>query len=102
MNGATVTEAIRTLRAQGERISVRAVHQLTGGSFRDLSRILRESRDVLADEEVAGLEVEPETPPPAPGRLAEIAAAIRELDRRTADIQPPLEDALAQLAQTAS
>jgi len=41
MHPATIAEAIGTLRQQGQRVSVRAVHALTGGSFRDISAHLR-------------------------------------------------------------
>jgi rubrerythrin len=49
MNADVVTEAVNRLRQQGQRISVRAVHQLTGGSFRDLARMLRERHDPPVD-----------------------------------------------------
>ncbi len=61
MDHQTVTDAVRTLRAQGERVSVRTVHGITGGSFRDVSRLLRE---LLADDELADLEAEVTEPTP--------------------------------------
>jgi Plasmid replication region DNA-binding N-term len=97
MNADTVTEAVRALRTQGERISVRAVHQLTGGSFRDLSRILRDSR-ALADEEVADLDDTPEPSPPAPGRLAELVEAMRAVDQRMGNLQESLDATMTELA----
>jgi len=36
-----VTRAVQQLQAQGERASVRKVHRLVGGSFRDIARLLR-------------------------------------------------------------
>jgi hypothetical protein len=41
MNGAMVTEAVRRLRAQGERISVRSGHAVMGGSLQDISNSIR-------------------------------------------------------------
>src|SRR6266851_236703 len=41
MDVTTVAKAVTTLRKQGQPVSVRNVHRLTGGSFRDISRILR-------------------------------------------------------------
>jgi len=45
MDVTTVAQAVTMLQAQGTPVSVRAVHQLTGGSFRDVSRILRTLED---------------------------------------------------------
>ena len=41
MDVTTVEQAVSTLRQQGTPVSVRQVHRLTGGSLRDVSRILR-------------------------------------------------------------
>lgn len=72
MNVQAVIEAVRTLRSQGQHISVRSVHSLTGGNFRDVHRLLKDSRDLIGDEEVAALEVDAPAPsPPVPGRVAE-------------------------------
>jgi hypothetical protein len=72
-----VTEAVRTLRARGERVSVRAVHTLIGGgSFRDISRFLRDAREFLADDEIAALDTEVTEPVVQP-TLGKIVAAYR-------------------------
>ena len=51
MDQATVHAAIQTLRQQGQQVSVRNVHRLTGGSFRDISRLLRQPGMERPDEQ---------------------------------------------------
>jgi hypothetical protein len=84
MDHQTVTDAVRTLRAGGQRISVRAVHGITGGSFRDLSRLLRE---LLDDDERAALEAETTelAPTPSVGRLVEVSHAIQAAEQAAGD-----------------
>jgi Plasmid replication region DNA-binding N-term len=58
MNATAVQHAITALKAQGGRVSVRAIHAGIGGSFRDIHHLLRdvaaEGNVVEADEESAG------------------------------------------------
>jgi Plasmid replication region DNA-binding N-term len=77
MDADLVTTAVRTLRAQGERISVRSVHAIVGGSFRDISKLLREARATPVAGEVASVEGEPEPMPlePAPERRSAFGPA---------------------------
>jgi hypothetical protein len=83
MDQQIVTDAVRTLRTRGERVSVRAVHSFTGGSFRDLSRLLRNTGEFLADEEVADIEAEATepTPPPSLGRIVEAFQAAQAAEQ---------------------
>jgi len=37
----TIRDAVGTLQREGQKISIRAVHALTGGSFRDISHLLK-------------------------------------------------------------
>ena len=54
MNQSVVTDAVRELRARGERVRVRAGHTVIGhGSFRDLNALRRQAKACLADDEVA-------------------------------------------------
>jgi hypothetical protein len=46
-----VTAAITRLEAQGKRVSVRAIHAITGGSFRDIVRNLQTLRPIEAAED---------------------------------------------------
>jgi chromosome segregation ATPase len=55
-----VQDAITTLRGHGQAVSVRAVHRLTGGSFRDITRWLRELAEEVPDTDVEDEEPEPE------------------------------------------
>jgi len=57
MDLARVYAVIAGLQAQGKRVSVRHLHAYTGGSFRDVSRLLREARATRTDAT---------TPDPAP------------------------------------
>ena len=58
MDAADVQHAVTALKAQGTRVSVRAVHAMIGGSFRDISHWLRdvaaEGDGLDPDEEFAG------------------------------------------------
>ncbi len=82
MDLSVVQGAVRALKARGDHVSVRAVHSVTGGSFRDVSRLLREAKEFLDEDEVAALEVEVAERPPAPpiGKIAEIAASLKDLE----------------------
>jgi DNA repair ATPase RecN len=56
-----VQDAITTLRAHGQAVSVRAVHRLAGGSFRDITRWLRELAEEVPDTDAGEEESETET-----------------------------------------
>jgi hypothetical protein len=59
MDAAVVQHAITALKAQGERVSVRAIHALSGGSFRDVHRLLREVLPRMEGEAIPAAEVLP-------------------------------------------
>jgi len=87
-----VTEAVRELRARNERVSVRAVHALTGGSFRDLTKLLRDATEFMSDDEVAALEAEaPEPPPPPPGQLVIAHKACQAAAQAVGEVQNLLD-----------
>jgi hypothetical protein len=69
----TVTQAVKTLRERGERLSVRNLHGLVGGSFRDLSRLLKDHREFFADDDIEDLDAEV-SESPTPASLGQIAA----------------------------
>jgi chromosome segregation ATPase len=81
----TVAEAARVLQARGERVSVRAVHHLIGGSFRDLTPLLR----ALYAE--VPLEDEPL------GRIAQAEGAYRAAQRDVDEAQAVLDQTFEQL-----
>ena len=58
MDGETVTAAIARLRREGKPITVRSIHALLGGSFRDLAPLVRASKELLDDAEVEAIEAE--------------------------------------------
>jgi hypothetical protein len=75
-----VQEVVRVLKARGERVSVRAVHGVTGGSFRDVSRLLRDAREFLDEDEAAALEADAEPEPLMPAKpLGEINKMRRSI-----------------------
>jgi Plasmid replication region DNA-binding N-term len=55
----TIRHAVETLQQQGQRISVRAVHALSGGSLRDVHRLLREVLPRMEGEAIPAAEVLP-------------------------------------------
>jgi hypothetical protein len=100
MDQSMVTDAVRTLRARGERVSVRAVHTLIGGgSFRDISKYLRDAREFLADDELAGLEAEAleSSPRPSLGRIVEAFQAGQLADHEAGVASAILDERLEQL-----
>lgn len=92
MDQQIVTDAVRTLRTRGERVSVRAVHGLTGGSFRDVSRLLRDAREYLAEDEAAELDADVPAPvlTPSLGRIAEASMAVRAAEAAHAEASAEL------------
>jgi hypothetical protein len=77
MDVTTIEHAVTTLQQQGKPVSVRSVHRLTGGSFRDISRLLRTLHPSL----LAGAQASTDAPqvaevPPQPPRSPEQAQAL--------------------------
>jgi chromosome condensin MukBEF ATPase and DNA-binding subunit MukB len=70
MNEDTVRRAVAQLRAQGDAPTVRKVHRLIGGSFRDLARHLQRLLPPAAERMVTAA-----TTPESPRPMGEIAAA---------------------------
>jgi DNA repair ATPase RecN len=97
MDATAVQHAITALKAQGGRVSVRAIHAKIGGSFRDIHRLLRdvaaEGDEVEADDEVAGGPAETSRPL-TPLQRAQDAA--RALDARAQGLQATEEAWLRQ------
>jgi hypothetical protein len=93
-----VTDAVRTLRARGEKISVRAIHSVIGGgSFRDISRYVRELRALLGDDELASLETDVIEPSPPLGHLTVGREAIEAAEVAVGETQNLLDVRLAEL-----
>jgi hypothetical protein len=91
MQEESVVAAVRQLRAAGQRVTLRAVHAITGGSHRDLTRLLRE---LLADDEVSELEVDTIEPvPPLPGQLAIAHEAVQAAEVAVGEVQNLLDAA---------
>jgi Plasmid replication region DNA-binding N-term len=95
-----VNDAVRTLRARGERVSVRSVHTLLGhGSFRDISRLLKDSMEFLTDDEAGALEDEPvePVPPPSLGKIVEAFMGSQKADREAGEFSADLDQKREQL-----
>jgi hypothetical protein len=104
MKQAAVTEAVHTLKAQGTRVSVRTIHAMLGGSFRDISKMLRGaevSAEPLADDDAGDRAVETAAPAPAPvpaqGRIMLAHQAVHAAEQATNDAATALDAARAQL-----
>jgi DNA repair ATPase RecN len=97
MDATAVQHAIAALKAQGGRVSVRAIHARIGGSFRDIHRLLRdvaaEGDAVEADEEVAG-DPDEASQPLTP--LQRARDAVRALEARAQGLQATEEAWLRQ------
>lgn len=93
-----VTDAVRRLRADNQKVTARAVQALTRGSMRDVQRYLRDAKEFLTDAESADLEDEPVEPvsPPSLGKIVEafmaIQAAEREVSEASAVLNAKRED----------
>lgn len=48
MDLATIRAAALQLKVEGIPISIRNIHNITGGSFRDITRLLRQVREEMA------------------------------------------------------
>jgi hypothetical protein len=97
-----VQEAVRFLKSQGERVSVRSVHRVTGGSFRDISRLLAELKEFLNDEESSELEAEGEAPVlPAPrlGRIAQAQQSVQAAREAMSQVAQALHTREARLRE---
>jgi chromosome segregation ATPase len=95
MNEDTVRRAVAQLRAQGEAPTVRKVHGLVGGSFRDIANHLKTLLPT-ADERMVTAETTPESPRP----MGEIAAAqqrFRAVEARAQELRSQYQAALHRL-----
>jgi hypothetical protein len=95
----TVVAAVRQLRVEGQRVTLRAVHAITGGSHRDLTRLLRGAKEFLADDEVADLDEEAveSSPRPSLGRIVESFQAAQLADHEAGVASAVLDERLEQL-----
>jgi chromosome segregation ATPase len=78
MNMEMIEQAVSTLRQEGKRLSVRAVHAMTGGSLRDVHRLLR---DVLPADEELTTDVLPEEEAAPPTALQQAQAALTDAEQ---------------------
>lgn len=100
MDQSVVNDAVRVLRARGERVSVRAVHNLiSGGSYRDLTRLLRAAKGLLAEDEVADLEGEAPDLTPPPGQLTIARDAVDAAEGAVGEVQNMLDAAQTRLSR---
>jgi hypothetical protein len=90
-----VRDAVRTLRERNERISVRAVHALIGGSFRDLTKLLRHA-ELLSKDEVSDLDAAEPAPPP-PGQVHLAFQAVQAAEQAMGEAQTHLDERQARL-----
>jgi hypothetical protein len=95
MDEETVQQAVAQLRAQGETPTVRKVHELIGGSFRDLSHHLRR---LVTAADMAMVTPEPAHELPQPGGdLAHAQERFRTVEARAQEIRSSYQAALARL-----
>src|SRR5687767_11884459 len=80
-----VKRAIRTLEQQGERISVRKVHALTGGHYPQVAALVREITHTEEEDEPSPL------PTVSPSQTA--ASAVEQADERLRQASTSLVDA---------
>jgi chromosome segregation ATPase len=95
MNEDTVRRAVAQLRAQGKAPTVRKVHGLIGGSFRDIAHHLKTLLPT-ADERMVTAETTPESPRP----MGEIAAAqerFRAVEAHAQELRSQYQAALNRL-----
>lgn len=87
----TVTDAVNRLRADGQHPTIRAVHALTGGSFRDISKFLA-MLPVAGDAKAAG---EADMPAPiqrTPGKIQEAVAAVCAAESEVSEAAAALDE----------
>ncbi len=108
MDVRSIEAAVQQLRAQGERISVRRVRQITRGSFRDVSRQLRalgESPAAADADDGAPAAVTPARPAAEvlPGGPRDLVPAVEPEPGVTpapaADVLPHLPTPMGRIAQ---
>src|SRR5262245_30944046 len=78
MQPETIAQAVTMLRQQGKRVSVRTVHALTGGSLRDVWRLMRTlppTEETPMTQTVPATTPEPPSTPAATAPLGQIAQA---------------------------
>ncbi len=97
MDAASVQQTVTELKAQGGRVSVRAVHAMIGGSFRDISRWLRdvaaEGDEMEADDEFDG---DPDEAPRPLTPLQRAQEAVKAAEARAHELQAKEETLLLQ------
>jgi DNA repair exonuclease SbcCD ATPase subunit len=95
MDAEEVWKAVTQLRAQGEAPTVRKVHQLVGGSFRDIAHHLKTLLPA-ADVGMVTAETTPAMPRPL-GEIAEAQARCREVEAHAQELRSQYQAALARL-----
>jgi chromosome segregation ATPase len=97
MDEQTVRDAVAQLQAQGAAPTVRKVHRLVGGSFRDIGRYLK-MQTLLPREEAAVVTPEPARALPRPvGEIAEAQECFREAHAYEGEIRRQYQAALTRL-----
>jgi chromosome segregation ATPase len=95
MQHETVVAAVRQLRTTGERISLRAIQAMIGGSYRDLGPMLK---TILSAEELSRVDLDVSEPPaPPPGQLTLAYAACTAAKRAMEEAQTLLDERQARL-----
>ena len=95
-----VTNAVRQLRAENQKITTRAVLAITGGSLRDVQRLLPKAREFLEDHEAAELDAElPEPVKPSLGRIVEAFMASQAADLQAGEASAVLDERRAELEE---
>src|SRR5689334_21043326 len=96
MDRKLIESAVTAIEAQGKRVSVRSVHALTGGSFRDVQRHLKAlvAEGVVVVTEVNNLVTEEDGM-----TIATTAADLQATHPAATDDHDPVAQAMAQLEQ---
>jgi hypothetical protein len=95
MQHETVVAAVRQLRTTGERISLRAIQAMIGGSYRDLGPMLK---TILSAEELSRVDLDVSEPPaPPPGQLKLAHAAVQSAEEAVGEAQNLLDERQARL-----
>jgi hypothetical protein len=97
----TVNDAIHRLRADGQKVTVRAVHGITKGSRRDVHRLMRDAAEWLDDAELTAPETESAAPVPALvpslGRILETSQSERAAEAAASEASTMMDRAREQL-----
>jgi hypothetical protein len=88
MQEESVVAAIRQLRVDGQRITYRAINAITGGSYRDIKRLLHE---VLTDVELGAMEADIPEPSPPPSQLTIAKEAVDAAEVAVGEVQNLLD-----------